>query len=479
MHSNCRLLPEDIVCKITQRNNIRRANTCDPALKLLIEEITSDIQKHKQNIWKEHLDAHWDHRHNTHTLWKTIHGLFNRAPPHTLNTYITFNNKIATTPKHIANYFTNTVKHATHKTNRHINRATHNIQGYNITLTTSQVQDAIKQSKNNNSQGPDKLNIRHLKHIGPLGLAFLTSMLKTALNKNIIPHTWKLANIVPIPKPNKDTDKGTSYRLISLLSVIAKTLENSILPYITANILNTPMQYGYKTQRSTVTALHTLNNIVAKGFNQMAPPVRTITVALNMSKAFDTINIHTLIRSCYRQTFQAQSLSSSQSTSMDAKPTQHIDITHPNNVNLKLAFHKVASFHPHYLIFIPQTYHHPVHRFRSWPMQTTSQSHPHTHKYECSQEIHTTIPTYSFCLDKTKQPLTKSIQNNLHSVHSRPCRIYKQSGPNNKQQSTTSGNAPKGYLRPKTHIQHTHPQHLSASTQTSTNHKSTHCNRMG
>ena len=144
MHSNCRLLPEDIVCKITQRNNIRRANTCDPALKLLIEEITSDIQKHKQNIWKEHLDAHWDHRHNTHTLWMTIHGLSNRAPPHTLNTSITFNNKIATTPTHIANcftkQFTNTVKHTTHKTNRHINRATHNIQGYNITLTTSQVQ---------------------------------------------------------------------------------------------------------------------------------------------------------------------------------------------------------------------------------------------------------------------------------------------------------------------------------------------------
>ena len=64
----------------------------------------------------------------------------------------------------------------------------------------------------------------------------------------------------------------------------------------------------------------------------------------------------------------------------------------------------------------------------------------------------------------------------------RPCRIYEQSGPNNKQQSTTHGNAPKGsgsYLRSKTHIQHTHPQHLSTSTQTSTNHKSTHCNRMG
>ena len=144
-------------------------------------------------------------------------------------------------------------------------------------------------------------------------------MFKTALNKNIIPHTWKLANIVPIPKPNKDTDKGTSYRPISLLSVIAKTLEKSLLPYITAN---TPMQHGYKTQHSTVTALHTLNNTVAKGFNQMAPPARTITVALDMSKAFDTINIHTLIRKLL-QTFQAQSLSSSQTTSRDATPTQH------------------------------------------------------------------------------------------------------------------------------------------------------------
>ena len=62
------LLPEDLVYKITQRNNIRRANTCDPALKLLNEVITSDIQKRKQNIWKEHLAAHGDPRHNTHSL---------------------------------------------------------------------------------------------------------------------------------------------------------------------------------------------------------------------------------------------------------------------------------------------------------------------------------------------------------------------------------------------------------------------------
>ena len=169
---------------------------------------TKTQTKHIEGASRRSLGPQAQH---THILWKTIHGLPNRAPPTTHNNSITFNNKIANTTKHIANCFTKIIyKHATPKTNRSIDSATQNIQGYNITLTTSHVQEAIKQGKNNNSQGPDKLNIRHLKHIGPLGLAFLTSMFKTALNKNLIPHTWKLANIVPIPKPNKDTNKGTS-----------------------------------------------------------------------------------------------------------------------------------------------------------------------------------------------------------------------------------------------------------------------------
>ena len=40
---------------------------------------------------------------HTPILWNTIHGLSNRAPSPTLNISITFNNKITTTPKYIAN----------------------------------------------------------------------------------------------------------------------------------------------------------------------------------------------------------------------------------------------------------------------------------------------------------------------------------------------------------------------------------------
>ena len=245
--------------------------------------------------------------------------------------------------------FTNTVKHSTHKTHRSIHRAVHKLPNHTITLTTTQVQEAIQDSKNNNSVGPDNLSISHLKHIGPLGLTFLSSMYTTALNKNIIPHMWKLANIIPIPKPNKDTNMGTSYRPISLLSVVAKTLEKCLLPYITANITETPTQHGYKAQHSTVTALHTLNNIVAKGFNQMAPPARTITVALDMSKAFDTVNTHTLIGKLLQTSTPGTILKFVANYIKGSKAILVSETTSPYSVRLKLTFLKEASYHPPYL----------------------------------------------------------------------------------------------------------------------------------
>ena len=160
MHSNCRLLPDHIVCKITQRDNLRRANTCDPALKLLIEKITSGIQNHQQNLWKKH--------------------------------------------------------------------------------------------KNNNSQTKHQVPNTHM----PSWTLIHHEHVENCLNTNIILHLWKLSNIVLISKPNNNIDRSTSYRPISLLSVIAMTLEKCLLPYITENLPNTPTQHGYKTEHSTVHSVH-------------------------------------------------------------------------------------------------------------------------------------------------------------------------------------------------------------------------------
>ena len=229
------------------------------------------------------------------------------------------------------------------------------------------------------------------------------------------------------------------------------------------------MQHGYKTQHTTVTALQTLNNTVAKGFNQMAPPARTITVALDMSKAFDTINIHTLIINCYRQSLQAQSLSSSQTTSRDAKPTQRIKITQRQ---FKIGVPKGDVLSP--TIFNIYTSYLP-------PSSAPARVHAYA-DYITITATHTSMSAAK----KYIQPYLHKVfawtkQNNLLlNPDTTTCTLFTPDPA--EYTSTTHGNVPKGsgsYLRPTTHIQHTYSQHLSTSRNTSTNNKSTHCNRMG
>ena len=147
---------------------------CDHFDEKTYGETTSE---HKTQVIPRHILGS---KHNTHTLWKK-------------NNTITFKYKTFTSPTQITNafniQFTNRVKHKTHKTNRHIDRKTLKLQTTNITLTTTQVQAEIKQCKNTYSTGPDKVNIWHLKHIGPLGLEYS--------HVQHIPHTWKQANIIP------------------------------------------------------------------------------------------------------------------------------------------------------------------------------------------------------------------------------------------------------------------------------------------
>ena len=81
---------------------------------------------------------------------------------------------------------------------------------------------------------------------------------------------------------------------IPLLSGIAKTLENVILPYITQNIPHITTQHGFKTN-APQTQHYTTSTTLSQHVSTNPSHPRTIAVALDMIKAFDTVNIHTLI----------------------------------------------------------------------------------------------------------------------------------------------------------------------------------------
>ena len=293
------LLPEHIRSLMKDRDQIRNQNPTDPQIPHLNRLINTEIETYKTDIWKSHLEDNWDHRRNTDKLWKTINSLSNKKQTLSTNQTINFENKTAITNKQKANSFTkqfiNITEHKTDNSYRKIRRKISKLQTTSQLITPQQTIDAIKSSKNNNSTGPDNINIQHLKHLGPIAINYLTIIYNMALNTNTIPQIWKTAKIIPIPKPNKNPQIGSSFRPISLLSPIAKTLEKIILPDIISNIPEKSHQHGFKKAHSTTTALQILTNHIATGFNQKRPPNRTITIALDMSKAFDTVNHHTLL----------------------------------------------------------------------------------------------------------------------------------------------------------------------------------------
>ena len=137
--------------------------------------------------------------------------------------------------------------------------------------------------------GPDNLNILHLRHLGPFGINYLTATFNLSLSGASIPAIWKSASIIAIPKPGKSPSLGPSYRPISLLCPAVKVLERLFLPHLTASLPLADSQHGFRPLRSTTTALLPLVQTIAVGFNQRKPPTRTSIMAIDLSKAFDTV----------------------------------------------------------------------------------------------------------------------------------------------------------------------------------------------
>ena len=130
----------------------------------------------------------------------------------------------------------------------------------------------------------------HLKHPGASGLAFLTELFNLSLGGINLPSIWKCSTIIPILKPGKPRTEGASYRPISLLCPAVKILERLLLPFLTESLDTRVSQHGFKPKHSCVSALLPLVSRVTEGFNMRKPPGRTVAVAVDIPKAFDSVS---------------------------------------------------------------------------------------------------------------------------------------------------------------------------------------------
>ena len=277
-------------------DDLRQHDSNDPELGNLANEIKMARDKSSREKWCGFVES-LDRRSNPKRYWQVLRNLSGKrtfTPP---NQPIKFKGRIYTKHGAIAKRFntqyTNIRRHSSCKSTRVIQRKLHNIHKLNDNFrpfTSEDTADAIKSSKNSTALGPDDLSTVHFKHMGPLAVAFLTELFNLSVAKANLPSIWKRAIVLPVLKPGKTADEGVSYRPISLLCPASKILEKLIHPFLKESFVLNESQHGFRSRRSTTSALLPIVTTIADGFNEAKPPKRTVVAAIDLSKAFDSVN---------------------------------------------------------------------------------------------------------------------------------------------------------------------------------------------
>ena len=156
-------------------------------------------------------------------------------------------------------------------------------------ITSEHVLQVIKRLKNN-TPGNTKINKVILQKLPSEAIDTLTILLNISLSMGYFPKQFKHANIKLIPKANKPPSNPINYRPISLLEVTGKIFEKIInhrlRNHLEAEHLIPHHQHGFRTCRSTHTAIATLTESLTHTLTNNK--ICTI-VTRDISKAFDKV----------------------------------------------------------------------------------------------------------------------------------------------------------------------------------------------
>ena len=170
-----------------------------------------------------------------------------------------------------------------------------------ITVTESEVRNAINKLKITKSPGPEKLSPRVIKQINNEISKPLAKIFNISLSSSTVPNDWKLANVTPIFKKGDKSNPG-NYRPISLTSIVGKLLEtiirDKLVKHLEENNLIRDTQHGFRHNRSCLTNLLDFFHDIINMYDE----ARAVDVIyLDFQKAFDKVPHKRLIQklNCY------------------------------------------------------------------------------------------------------------------------------------------------------------------------------------
>ena len=158
----------------------------------------------------------------------------------------------------------------------------------------------IKNLPSNQAPSCNKANAKILKDSLPVIVPIVTSLINNSFSSNSFPHSWKKAEVVPIPKCG-ESEEPANTRPISLLPILSKVCERAahsqFVNFLDSNNIIHHLQSGNRKFHSTVTALLDFTDELLSKMDQKKISVIAI---LDMSKAFDSIRhdlmLHKLLR---------------------------------------------------------------------------------------------------------------------------------------------------------------------------------------
>ena len=163
-------------------------------------------------------------------------------------------------------------------------------------VTTERVTKLLKSLSNSRSTAVDELDNFSVKIAAPVIAVPLQHIITLSIMQSQFPTKWKYAKVLPLHK-KLDTLQKKNYRPVAILSPLSKVLEKIIYEqvyrYFTANKILHPNLHGYRTNRSTQTALLQMYDrwVQAAAKGQVSG-----SVLLDLSAAFDLVPADTLVK---------------------------------------------------------------------------------------------------------------------------------------------------------------------------------------
>jgi len=164
-------------------------------------------------------------------------------------------------------------------------------ENQSIKFKWSSVRKTIKENISpKKAPGHDFITGKILKELPEKCIKLITYIFNAIIKTGYFPETWKISQIIMIPKPGKDVTKVNSYRPISLLPTLSKLFEKMLLkklkPIMHEKRIIPDHQFGFREEHGTVEQVH---RVVSEIRNSLEQKKYCSAAFIDIAQAFDKV----------------------------------------------------------------------------------------------------------------------------------------------------------------------------------------------